>query len=370
MANRRNERGMALAGAVFALLLIGGLISGAFFVGMQEQRVGRTTLKAQQAFNTADGAAEYLVADWDAFRYNNLQIGSTLTQNGWMDDGTGWYRSTLRRLNTMQFLVEVEGFSADSSTQQHVGLLARLNLVEVNANAAFKTRGNVKARGQSEINGHDRTPPGWLDCPSLDAGAPGLLVDDMANVTEEGGAHIIDGNPRIDEDSEIDLAELTTFGDTDFDALAAEATKVLAPGLYAQLQPSLVGGECNLADPKNWGDGQNPLSPCGTYYPITHIKGDAEVRNWQGQGLLLVDGDLLVKGNFEYFGVIIVRGRFSTEGTGQKFHGAVIAANNGNGLNDVAGNAKLYYSSCAIQRSLQGTALAIPFGERSWVNLY
>jgi hypothetical protein len=371
MAKRRDERGVALVGAIFALLLIGGMVSGAFFVGMQEQRVGHSTLKAQQAFHTAEGAAQYLVADWDPYKYNNLVVGSTLADVGWMDDSTGWYRRSLRRMNTMLYLVDVQGFSADSSTGQHVGLLARLNPVEVRADAAFTTRGNVRARGKSEINGNDRTPPGWLDCPAVEAaGAPGLLVDDKKNVTEEGGAHIIAGNPRIAEDKKIDVAELTTFADTDFDALAAEATKVLPPGTYEQLEPSFVGTECNLADPKNWGDGRNPLSPCGDYYPVTLITGDAVIRNWQGQGLLLVDGDLMVNGNFEYFGVIIVRGRFWTEGTGQKFHGAVIAANNGDGLNDIAGDAKLYYSSCAIQRSLQGTALAVPFGERSWVSLY
>jgi hypothetical protein len=371
MANRTDERGVAVVAAVFALLLMGGLIAGAFFVGMQEQRVGRNTVKIQQAFNTADAAAEYLLADWDAFRYNNIAAGSTLTDKGWTDDGTGWYRRTLRRMNTMLYLVDAQGFSADSSTHQHVGVLARLRPFEIDIDAAFKTKGAVRVRGNSDIDGHDHLPPGWSGCPPLGASLPGILVDDVSNVRTSGNSYEIDGAPPpVRGDATIDEAALTTFGDDNFDALAAIATMALGPGTYTQIQPSFVGTQCNLADPQNWGDGQDPSSPCGKYFPTIYISGDARINGRQGQGLLLVDGDLSVAGNFEFFGVVIVRGRFKTTGTGQKFNGAVIAANGFDDENDIGGNAQFLYSSCAVQQSLQGTAFAIPLGERSWMHLY
>ena len=37
------ERGMALAVAIFALVVIGALVAGAFFAGYQEQRTGRSS---------------------------------------------------------------------------------------------------------------------------------------------------------------------------------------------------------------------------------------------------------------------------------------------------------------------------------------
>ena len=36
----QNERGMALAVAIFALVIVGALVAGALFAGTQEQRVG------------------------------------------------------------------------------------------------------------------------------------------------------------------------------------------------------------------------------------------------------------------------------------------------------------------------------------------
>ena len=52
----RDERGMALAVAIFALVVAGALIAGAFFAGTQEQRVGQNSLRVQQSFGVGEAA--------------------------------------------------------------------------------------------------------------------------------------------------------------------------------------------------------------------------------------------------------------------------------------------------------------------------
>ena len=49
-----NERGVALAVAVFALVVIGALVAGIFFAGRVEQQSGRNTFYAAQAAEAAD----------------------------------------------------------------------------------------------------------------------------------------------------------------------------------------------------------------------------------------------------------------------------------------------------------------------------
>ena len=44
-----NERGMALAVAIFALVVIGALVAGTFFAGRLEQQSGQNTFYASQA---------------------------------------------------------------------------------------------------------------------------------------------------------------------------------------------------------------------------------------------------------------------------------------------------------------------------------
>ena len=75
MNRLRSERGIALAVAIFALVVVGGLVAAAFFVGVQEQRVGRNTIKLGQAFSAADGGAEAVVSNWTSAVYNNIAIG-------------------------------------------------------------------------------------------------------------------------------------------------------------------------------------------------------------------------------------------------------------------------------------------------------
>ena len=49
-----NERGMALAAAIFALVVIGALVAGAFYASTMEQRTGRNSMYAAEAAQAAE----------------------------------------------------------------------------------------------------------------------------------------------------------------------------------------------------------------------------------------------------------------------------------------------------------------------------
>ena len=53
-AVRTDERGMALAVAIFALVIIGALVAANFFAGLLEQQSGRNSLFARQASEGAE----------------------------------------------------------------------------------------------------------------------------------------------------------------------------------------------------------------------------------------------------------------------------------------------------------------------------
>ena len=59
----QDERGMALAMAVFALVIIGVLVAGAFFSGRLEQRGGTNSVFASEAFEAAGGGLAYTIND-------------------------------------------------------------------------------------------------------------------------------------------------------------------------------------------------------------------------------------------------------------------------------------------------------------------
>jgi hypothetical protein len=125
MDRPRNDRGIALASALLALAVMGGLVAGAMFVATQEQRIGRNTLRQQEAFIAAEAGTQAAVVSW-APAYDTLAVGGQVVASAAAPDGRGWYRRTIRRLGPVIFLVRTEGFDADSAARARVGMLLRL----------------------------------------------------------------------------------------------------------------------------------------------------------------------------------------------------------------------------------------------------
>ena len=65
-----NQRGMALAVAIFALVIVGALVAGALFAGTQEQRVGESSRRMQQSFGVAEMGVNTVVRTWNTDTYN------------------------------------------------------------------------------------------------------------------------------------------------------------------------------------------------------------------------------------------------------------------------------------------------------------
>jgi len=372
----RNERGIALAVAIFALVVIGGLVSAAFFVGVQEQRVGRNTVKLQQAFSAADGGAQAAVNVWpdSVALFNKMVVGTTRDLGrGSMASSAGWYRASIKRLNDQLFIVTSEGFSQDSSARQRVAIMLRLRPIELNVNAALKSRGTLKLGGSSFIDGIDHAPTGW-SCPPLLDTIPGIRLPggDSANIQYSGCSSMscLSGTPKIKSDNTITDSTLSHFGDAAFADLRGLANKFPPAGTTTGVDPTLSGLSCNTADIKNWGDPLNPVGACGDYYPVIWIDGDASINGNHGQGILIVNGDLDVQGGFEFYGPVIVRGSLKTSGTGGHFNGGVIARNVDLEQETILGNAVINFSSCALSKALNGSAAGSAMRERGWVNVY
>jgi hypothetical protein len=75
-------------------------------------------------------------------------------------------------------------------------------------------------------------------------------------------------------------------------------------------------------------------------------------------------------GNFQFSGAIIVRGTFSTYGTGAHITGGVMAANVALDQNTVIGNSSIRFSSCALSQVMNGQAYPKLAKKRAWVDLY
>jgi len=376
---------MALAVAIFALVVAGALIAGAFFAGNQEQRVGQNTLRVQQSFGAGEEALNEIVANWQPQTYNRIGIypaDSYVVTSRATAGGTGTYGGVIRKLNNYLYQVDLTGRDNASASgalfgggaRQRIGEFVRIRLVDMGIGGALTTQGSIKLSGNALVDGRDHVPDGWSssNCDTIgDTTKAGVRAPDSVVVQAGGGAHLA-GNPPFYKDTSVHQSTFTQFGDITYDDLAALATVQLSPGTY-KTNPNVSGGVCDKTDLANWGDGLNPAGTCGSYFPIVHVAGDVTLNGDQGQGILLVDGDLSVQGSYQYYGIVIVKGSLKTAGGGATeahFWGAVMAQNVDLTLNSLSGDATLNYSKCAIIQALNMTGVIAPDRSRSWSLLF
>lgn len=372
------EGGFALPTALGALVLVAIMVVGGFTSVRQEFRVGLGSEATNAAFYAAEEAATRVLADWSASVYGALPAFGSTTVTG-TADRAAWSVEVTRLSARTYFLdatatVTQGGILAGAT--RRVGMMVRIRSANLNPPAALTTRGNVSVRGTAEVHGGDVNPVTWggvCDPVNPANNKPGVMTDGTGNVTTQGAA-VVTGTPAWVRNPDINQQTFTVFGDMTWDDLVQLATKKYGGGNFNNTFPVLdANGRCDTAHPSNWGDPLNPGAPCGSYFPIVHINGDARVQSGAvGQGILLVEGDLDLRGNFTWHGIVIVQGKLGTQGSGNRIVGGVWAGNAELENQSLVGGSVVQYSSCAASRAvLNNDALsrARPIAERSWVDL-
>ena len=379
----RDERGMALAVAIFALVVVGALVAGAFFAGTQEQRVGENQRRVQASFGVAEAGAQERVLSWDPATMNKRnqypRDSVVIGPNAAAPSGTGSYGGYSYKLGPNLFLIDVTGrdrasaagaIAGGGGARQRIGMITRIAPVDFGIHASLTTQGAVSMSGNAAVNGADQVPTGWTSCDPPGPGQAGVR-DQGGNVTESGNANVT-GTPPVVNDPTITNNTFTTFGGSTYAQLAARASITIPAGNYTT-GPVVTGGVCDKTVLTNWGDGMNANQPCSDYFPIIHVTGTITLNNTQGQGILLVDGDLNVQGSYQFFGIVIIQGDLKTAGGGSTdahFWGGVMAKNADLSTQSLSGKATLNFSSCSILSSLQAVSPISMMRSRGWVQLY
>lgn len=368
-------RGFALVGAVFALVVIASLIGGAFFAAMMEVNMGRSHQEYRRSFSAAEGGLATRIALWqqNGASLNALAVGDSMVFVDTMPDRRSVATTSVRRLNGQLYLLRALGASG-TSYRLH-GAIAKLQVARLDIRASLTTRAGLRIGGSSFINGKNTDPTNW-GCPPVSDTLPAVRTPDSNMISTSGCTNFscISGNPKIQQDPSVGDSTFFNYGGLTWNDLIAMATRTYygSTGPLNNIAPIASGGICNVGASSNWGEpwhGAGQIEACYGYFPIIYVNGNLHLTGGRGQGILLVDGDLAVEGGFEFYGPVIVKGHFQTQGTGGHFNGGVLSADVDLELNSVLGNAVITYSSCAIQRAVQASATARLLKERSWMDL-
>jgi hypothetical protein len=362
----KHERGGALLLTLLALSVLGMLVTAAWLMGLAELRVARTPAAVTRALAAAEEGVQVQIVNWRLAGYNRLGVGGAAGFAGLAPD-LGSYGGSVRRLSELLFLIESEGLGPGRAAHQRVGLLVRLSALELSIRAALQSHGAVRLAGVASVSGFDEAPAGW-PCPAPGVPRPGIRLSEGAplELVDCPGLACVKGDPPVLSDttptrpSRIAGVEVATLRDL--------ADKVVGPGRWTP-GPSQVAGKCRHGVPFNWGDPDRPGGACGDYLPLIFAAGDVRLHGGRGQGILVVDGDLVVSGGFRFYGPILVLGQFDTTGEGGHFKGGVVAATVVVAQSGLAGPS-VGYSSCAVRRAVVAQGGPEPIVDRSWMRLY
>ena len=377
---QRKQCGFALPVTVFALVVVGVITTGGFFMAHQEGRIGVASEHAGLAFYLTERGLVDVMSEWNATLFGALPLwGETAVTRDY--SGLGQVTARVTKMTDLLYFLDVDatvtrGGAVLSGASRHVGVTVRLVTADMAPEAALTTRGTTQLKGTAEVHGEDEVPAGWGSyCGGILDDLPGILTDDASQVSTQGAAEIT-GNPPVEEDPTINDATFTQFGDLSWDDLVTMADINLSGGTINGTAPdSTAGGVCNAgqAFPSNWGNPENPGAACFGWYPIIYINGNARIQSGGvGQGILLVDGDLDLRGNFAFYGIVIVQGTMETQGSGNRVYGGVLASNADLDTQSLVGGSVITNSRCAVRRAIeQNSSLTRvrPLAARSWVDL-
>lgn len=382
-----DRRGFALLVALAALVIIGGLIVGAFFASTQEFRIGRNTVLQSRAMTAAEYGLNSAISSnvWDQ-NWNLDQSAGDVLLNTTFDAGDGSGGNLqVTYLGNDNYLVVSEGLSGPgfgATGRKRLGGFLKLRKPKIHFYGAVTTRGDMKVIGSTEIHGEDTPPGDWSDCPPADTALPGIAYSPSTPpVIKCSSEDCVTGNPQsVPLEAADDPDTYNIFGDLTYSDLTEMADKQIPGGkTFTSLAPIFKldaqgNTYCDRSETSNWGDPTHlyPSTVCRPYFPIIHVNGNLKLTGGEGQGILLVDGDLDVSGGVNFFGPVIVKGALSVtgNGSGARFVGGVMAENVYLDDSKVAGNALVSYSSCVINKALTGSASPMFDRERGWIEMY
>jgi hypothetical protein len=385
----RNRSGIAMLMAMLGIIVVGAVITGSYSAALVEQRVGENTRRQGQAYAAAEAGISENIANWKTGTWNSLSLGNTAAISGSGPNGVGTYAGTVRKLNSQLYFFDVTGKDRYNRSKQRLGAMARIILISMDLQAALTTRAGAGSQigGTSQISGFD-VPPWPDECPPPGGGTPGIRTQNPPNITGDGAAcanlACVTGNPvgvcyrngqgcnPLPSGSAAD-ATFFNYGDATWTTLTSIATIRLAGSNYQNILPQVdADGFCNMSTVYNWGEPQRPadVPACTSYFPIIYAPRDLSINTGRGQGILLVEGNITIAGNFVFDGIIIAKGSLSTFGTGNHMTGAVLAANVDLNREQVMGDAMIQYSSCAITQAQTAASTGVPLRARAWVQLF
>lgn len=307
-APRRARGGGAVPLVLLLVLALTALGHAAFLVSLEEQAASTASVAVVQARLLSEGAVRRIARD---VRVDTLaEVGGPLWVLAEEAGSHGGFHVSLRRLTAEIYRIDGVGSAAlaRGGPQRVVDrtsrLLWALNPVErLRAIDAVVEHGGALELAPGAVDTLNLIGTGELDAPAgcrdlepaLDSVVRGRTFGEaMASLSPVG-------------------KPLPELGFLDHDTLLAR----VEGRAFGSVHPAPVvdAGMCVLEAASNWGSPSDPGGPCGGHRPAIASEDALTIVGGEGQGLLLVAGDLRLSEAARYAGLVLVGGDLTLDGS-------------------------------------------------------
>lgn len=354
-----NRNGFALVIVLLTLITLGLLVSGLLYISTEEVWITRGTEELLRTRLAAESAVRSELARWKTADYRELPVG---TRRGvaTVEEGvraTGMTTSTIERLDGPLFLLLALSTAPSGTRASAAAVVRTIDPLELwrELSATLSTTGQIDTRNDEALAGFTPEPDPTGDEPACHATALPTLIDAFG--TAERPSSFILPPER---------AETLRFGPLDAGTLRLAADRVES----GTITPRPITGEdgCTRTAHANWGAPRQTGSPCIDFVPLIFAPNGLRLEGGQGQGILVVTGELILSGDAEFHGVVLVQGHLRLTDQA-RIHGAAIITGPA-ASTIITGDARMIYDPCAIDLAIKGAQVANrPYhpGDRGWI---
>ncbi len=366
-AQAQPPRGIALPVVVLLLLSLTALGHGALLLSqgaLAGSRASAGTLQARLSAESGVREGMAILAEQPGVTVDLAWAETGALSTGGPAPGIRFHVGA-RRLGSELFLLESTGWREGNPSIRRIGrtvwLLDPLSRV-------------ADADGVVEYGGDIHFAPSvgsQLSIPSsyLDDDPEGLCtvyregIDSILSRHRPLPATELSSREPPSAQERTDSASLPGLGLWDGELIMSVA-RPYPPGT-ASPAASSTNGRCLVQEPSNWGSPSDPHGPCGSFLPLVGVDGSLLMDGGEGQGILLVSGDLQMVSGASFSGIVLVSGHLHL-GDDTRIRGFVRVG----GSVYLAESAHIRFSPCAALPVLEDNrnlAGALPTPGGSWI---
>jgi hypothetical protein len=328
---RRSDAGAALVAVVMITLALFAIGHGLFGLALGERAASRAAVRLLESSAAAESSVHLALAGPGAAWMDSVPIGGARvvvdrpfgrawgSAAAWRLAREAWWVEGHGRVGRMEARIARLAWGTDP--------LARVRALDAAVSVALGSP--VAIAGSVDV-----AAPASVDAPLDPRDCDPWIADLVAHYAAEPLAPVA-----------LLADTLPSLGLLSFDDLLGSADVAVAGSVSPA--PVESGGTCLVDEPASWGDPERPWRPCGAHYALRRSIGSLVVDGGAGQGVLVVDGDVVLGGGARFYGLVLARGALHVE-NGARLVGMATAS----GGVYVAAGGVVRASACWVARTL------------------